>query len=177
MGPRHRVDFGSRHASAVTHNVPYGVGGSARAVPLKDGRRYVWRVRVTTTGGVSVTSPLASFTMGLGLNPSKKRGATGPAGWTGQFIGMAKSANESAVAPWFRKTFFLAESDEGASSALLFVASVGFCEVTVNGKPASEAVLSPQFPPPFALPHLLCWSSASPRGKQHNRTLGQRWLG
>ena len=130
-------------ASAVTHNVPYGVGGSARAVPLKDGRRYVWRVRVTTTGGVSVTSPLASFTMGLGLNPSKKRGATGPAGWTGQFIGMAKSANESAVAPWFRKTFFLAESDEGASSALLFVASVGFCEVTVNGKPASEAVLSP----------------------------------
>ena len=63
--------------------------------------------------------------------------------WSGKFIGMkASDANQSGVAPWFRKTFALPAGPlEG--DALLYVASVGFCEVTVNGKAASEAVLSP----------------------------------
>lgn len=46
------------------------------------------------------------------------------------------------TAPWFRTQFTLPSGSLG-ESALLYVASVGFCDVSVNGEPASTAVLSP----------------------------------
>ena len=163
-------------ASPASHNVKYG-GRS-----LQSGHRYTWTVRVTTTGGISQLSPVASFSMGIlsgagqkkreidnnktdnGMALQQHTTTTNPAptgghrGWTGQFIGMPAAAGpppQEAVAPWFRKTFKMPTTTSTAAAsgvnpaaptsadAFLFVASIGFCEVTVNGVAASEAVLSP----------------------------------
>jgi hypothetical protein len=132
--------------SAVTHNIRYGTAGAmettAPAVPLKSGHRYTWiaRATVTTTAvdgtkaTTTITSPKATFSMGI-LNRSN---------WNAQFVGMA--SGEVGVAPWFRKTFAMSK-DTVTENAFLFVASLGFCEVTVNGNAVTvngeEAVLLP----------------------------------
>jgi alpha-L-rhamnosidase len=126
-------------ASSNTHNIHYGVGGAPFA-PLKSGTMYTWTVRITTSNGVSQNSPIATFSMGILRNGNSS-------GWTGKFIGMASSDPEQAIAPWFRKTFDIPPSkgtnDDTALSSFLYVASIGFCEVTVNGIPVTSSVLSP----------------------------------
>lgn len=116
-------------ASSIAHNVKYGVGGS-QAAALKSGASYTWQVRVSSSGGVSRWA-VGTFSMGM-LHKSE---------WSGKFIGMSPG-HANQVAPWIRKTFSL-PAGPLTGNALLFVASVGFCEVSVNGKAASEAVLSP----------------------------------
>ena len=44
-------------------------------------------------------------------------------------------------APWFRHTFPLPAKQPDL--ALLYVASLGFCDAFLNGHPVSEAVLNP----------------------------------
>ena len=63
--------------------------------------------------------------------------------WTAKLIGMPGGcfSGQCTAAPWFRSTVTLPSGSAGP--ALLYVASVGFCEVSVNGQSASEAVLSP----------------------------------
>ena len=146
-------------ASSVAHNVKYGVGGS-QAAALKSGASYTWQVRVSS-GGVSQQSSRASFSMGM-LDKNA---------WTGKFIG-ATSRYSNQVAPWIRKTFSL-PAGPLTGSALLFVASVGFCEVSVNGKAASEAVLSPSI---SYLPSRVLYRTYNVTGLLHadgaNNTIG-----
>jgi alpha-L-rhamnosidase len=128
-------------SSSNTHNIQYGVGGApSPSAPLKSGTMYKWTVQTTTTGGVSQVSASATFSMGI-----LKDGNT--SGWTGKFIGMASSDPDQAIAPWFRKTFDIPSKDTNddatSSSSFLYVASIGFCEVTVNGKQVTDSVLSP----------------------------------
>ena len=118
--------------SSVTHNLQYGVGGSPAAAPLESGGRYSWSVRITTTGGISVESSPSNFTMGF------VRSKTSSTGWVAPFIGH----NSSNAAPWFRKTFVVGDTTSPAAAGLLYVASIGFCEVSVNGVQVSD-VLSP----------------------------------
>ena len=119
--------------SSNTHNIKFGVGGSTPTSPLKSGTLYRWTATVTSTGGVTQVSPVATFSMGM----------LGPTAWTGQLIGMGSSSDGTA-APWFRRTFELpAGSLAATSAAFLYVASVGFCQVTVNGQAVSEGVLLP----------------------------------
>jgi alpha-L-rhamnosidase len=131
--------------SAATHNIHFGVGGQPNdAVHLNSGMHYSWTVHVISTDGVSQLSPVATFSTGI-FAPT---GGT-HTGWTGQFIGMG-SSNSSALAPWFRKTFEMPPtpasgpaSGPASAPALLYVASVGFCEVTVNGHAVTDGVLLP----------------------------------
>ena len=109
-------------ASNRSFDVPYS--GPA----LRSATTYSWVVTVTTTGGAQATSAAAVFSTGLR-----------PGDWVAKPIGMRSAG--SAEAPWFRRTFSLPSSSLGAG--LLYVASLGFCDVFVNGQPASEAVLSP----------------------------------
>ena len=111
-------------ATSNTHNIQY------QGTPLKPGTKYSWTVRITSTGGVSQDSSVATFTTGI-------------TNWTGQFIGY--NTSDQSIAPWFRKTFEMSGTSDttSKSQAFLYVASVGFCEVTVNGQPVSDGVLLP----------------------------------
>ena len=127
--------------------------------PLKSGAIYHWSVTVATSGSAAVssaavsgsaTSPTAYFSMGM----------LAKADWGGDFIGTASpNASEpvvgqltrgalppqpptgGAACPWFRKSFSLPAS--ATSTGLLHVASVGYHELSVNGQPATDAVLLP----------------------------------
>ena len=122
--------------SSVTQNIRYGAGKPAP--PLETAQQYKWTVSVTLESGASATSSTARFSMGILGNQSA---------WSAKFIGMETA--EPGVAPWFRKTFVLPPKDQHGhdlsltKEAFLFVASIGFCEVTVNGQKVTEAVLSP----------------------------------
>ena len=121
--------------------VPYN--GSA----LVPGSVYSWSVSIELATADKNTEPVhvqsSTTTSSIGLLT--------PSDWSGQFVGMSESNKSSnfAADPWFRKTFTLdadqvAAVSSGGASALLYVASLGFHEASVNGKPASEtAVLVP----------------------------------
>ena len=100
--------------------------------PLKSGGEYRWNVTVRSNGGATAASASAIFSMGL----------LSRADWKGSFVGMASADPQQVEAPWIRKTFPLPAGSLGGSG-LLYVASIGFCDVSVNGQAASEAVLSP----------------------------------
>ncbi len=69
-----------------------------------------------------------------------------PAGeWTAKWIGTGEVYNPAEGSnkmydPWFRKTFYL---NEKPYRATLFVASVGYHEVYVNGQKIGDHVLAP----------------------------------
>jgi hypothetical protein len=109
--------------------------------PLHSATKYSWSVKIgfssedETDVQSMVTSSLATFSTGMLTRND----------WTGKFIGMGNAGEEC---PWFRKKFSLSETEMAAlrssgSSAQLMVASVGYCEATVNGKPVTEGVLLP----------------------------------
>ena len=124
-----------RIASSVSFQIQYG------GPPLANHSAYRWTVIVSTSTGsddgaagidhANTTAPTALFSMGM----------LSPAAWSGQFIGFKESDTVTSC-PWFRKSFIL-PADATTGDALLSVASVGFHEPSVNGKPATAAVLLP----------------------------------
>lgn len=116
-------------ASNATFNIRYA--GS----PLQSATAYRWTLLVNargTSGGAATAS--ATFSVGQLARTD----------WTGEFVGRPASIGSwpAGSAHWFRSDPFVV-APAGEVSALLSVASVGFCEVSVNGQPASDAVLSP----------------------------------
>ncbi|QDE41179.1 hydrolase [Luteibacter pinisoli] len=95
---------------------------------LAPGSRYQWQVDVhTSEGDASATS-----VFGTALDAS---------GWAGaQWIGKADAA--SLPAPLLRRRFHV---DGAVSRATLYVAAGGYADMSVDGRPVSDAVLSPGF--------------------------------
>ena len=105
---------------------------------LSSDRSYYWRVVVKDEKGrESVHSETATWSTGL----------FSPAEWTAGWIGSAQLYDYTASGeycnisdPWLRKTVLL---DEKPTRATLFVASIGYHELYVNGKKIGDDVLSP----------------------------------
>jgi alpha-L-rhamnosidase len=108
--------------------------------PLGPGTECFWKVRVKDENGVlSGWSPRARWTMGL-LEESD---------WVGQWIGAEElftrgksypPPDNQVPDPWLRKMFELKAKPERAT---IYVASVGYHELYVNGTKIGGAVLSP----------------------------------
>ncbi len=108
--------------------------------PLVSGTQCFWKVRVKDeNGAMSAWSASARWTMGL-LDKSD---------WSGKWIGIDQvfqrkggwpPPDNKVPDPWLRKTFDLKAKPK---RAVLYVASVGYHEVYVNGKRIGDAVLSP----------------------------------
>lgn len=117
---------------ASTQNYQIKYGGAA----LKSGTAYEWMVSVNTNssaGGTTTSSSgVASFSMAM-LKTSD---------WGGSFIGMSESNRH--VCPWFRKAFTVPSTATLGDGALLYLASVGYQELYVNGQQvAPDDVLLP----------------------------------
>lgn len=108
-------------------------------VPLIAGQKCFWKVRFSDEqGNWSSWSAPASWRMGLFADD-----------WGAQWIGSEKMETQSVGGrkvnnvmpdPWFRKTFNLETIPQ---DAVIYVASVGYHELYVNGKKVGDAVLSP----------------------------------
>lgn len=98
-------------------------------LPLASGTRCYWKVRIWDEDGVaSDWSSTARFTVGLLAADD----------WKGQWIGMATASDHDE--PWFRKTFALKQKPE---SAVVYVGSIGYHELFINGRRVGDRVLSP----------------------------------
>jgi len=99
---------------------------------LKSGTEYFWKVRARDeNGNLSNWSKPARWTMGL-LDE-----------WQAKWIGtdQLNQGNENTIIdPFLRKTFLLDKKPEKAN---IYVASVGYHELYVNGKKVGDAVLMP----------------------------------
>ncbi len=108
--------------------------------PLRSGLVCLWRVRVKDERGrVSDWSPTARWSVG----PMQ------PADWSASWIGTQMNferqpgwppPDNANPDPWLRKTFDL---DAAPARAFLYVASVGYHEVYVNGWRVGEDLFSP----------------------------------
>jgi len=108
--------------------------------PLASGMRCHWKVRVKDEkGAVSAWSEPARWTMGL----------LQEADWSARWIGTDQvferkkgwpPPDNTVPDPWLRKTFTLNARPERAA---IYVASVGYHELYVNGVKIGDAVLSP----------------------------------
>ncbi|HSW00237.1 MAG TPA: alpha-L-rhamnosidase N-terminal domain-containing protein [Sedimentisphaerales bacterium] len=108
--------------------------------PLVSGTPYFWRVRVKDhSGAFSAWSPLARWTMGL----------LETADWSAKWIGCDQvfkrqggwpPPDNKVPDPWLRKAFELKARPE---RAVIYVASVGYHEVYVNGQRIGDSVLAP----------------------------------
>ncbi len=104
--------------------------------PLSADRTYHWKVQVKDENGeISRWSAPAEWSTGL-FNADE---------WEGKWIGSDEWYNPTALEnnvsdPWFRKTVQLQQKP---GKATLFLASVGYHELYVNGKRIGEDVLSP----------------------------------
>jgi hypothetical protein len=97
--------------------------------PLASGMAGFWKVRVWDgNDAVSMWSEPSHFSIGL-LDASD---------WKGQWIGMASA--DIHEEPWFRKTFTL---EQKPRSALIYVASIGYHELYVNGQKVDDRLLAP----------------------------------
>lgn len=107
-------------------------GGKA----LQSDRTYYWKVQVKDENGiVSSWSEPTQWSTGL-FSPEE---------WEGKWIGSDELYDPAGLDnnisdPWFRKTFQLQKTP---GKATLFLASVGYHELYVNGKRIGEDVLSP----------------------------------
>ena len=119
---------------------------------LASGTVYTWAVTVRTSAGAERTSASALFSTGMLTRAAW--GAGGPPR-PPAFIGVPAGAQlDNATCPWFRTTFHLPAAGGAAAAAgtsgarvqqdgLMYVASIGYHELFVNGHAASEAVLLP----------------------------------
>ncbi len=108
--------------------------------PLGSGMECYWKVRVKDEGGrTSAWSKSGRWTMGL-LEKSD---------WSGKWIGTSDvfsrgrgfpPPDNKVPDPWLRKTFDLKAKPE---QAVVYVASVGYHELYVNGKRIGDDVLAP----------------------------------
>jgi hypothetical protein len=111
-----------------------------RGKPLRSGQEYFWKVRIRDEQGVlSAWSLLARFTMGL-LSKNDWN-----AKWIGTDLVYTKGQgwpppDNTMPDPWFRKTFELPSSP---AKGIIYVASVGYHELYVNGQRIGDAVLAP----------------------------------
>ena len=112
----------------IASNISFGIAYSGAA--LKSGTLYNVVVSVTTNEAGSFASSAGNFSTGL----------FSPEDWAGEFIGA--SIPDDSVSPWFRGEFV---KPKGTSfkTAFLYVASVGFCDVFLNAKKVTDAVLAP----------------------------------
>ena len=103
---------------------------------LQSDKDYFWNVTVKDeTGNISAVSETATFSTGL-FNQEE---------WTAKWIGTSEvydpnRGSNQMYDPWFRKNFDLNQKPE---RAILFVASVGYHEVYVNGQKIGDHVLAP----------------------------------
>jgi alpha-L-rhamnosidase len=95
---------------------------------LTPSSRYYWKVIARTSAGE------ASATSWFETAPSLQQWARA------QWIG--KTPGSSLAAPLLRHAF---KVKDGLESARLYVAAGGYAQVSINGQPASDAVLSPDF--------------------------------
>ncbi|MDR2810915.1 MAG: alpha-L-rhamnosidase N-terminal domain-containing protein, partial [Tannerellaceae bacterium] len=113
-------------------NIPYeGLSPESRTT-------YYWKVRVTTSQGISRWSEPACWSMGL----------TQQADWKAQWIGLDKSFPQDVLtgktrlaARYFRKDFNL--EDKAIHKATLYISGLGFYEAFINATRIGEQVLSP----------------------------------
>jgi alpha-L-rhamnosidase len=104
--------------------------------PLQSDRRYFWQVSVKDERGYeSGFSEIAKWSTGLFSQNE----------WTAKWIGTGEAYDPAEGGnkmpdPWFRKTFSLKEKP---SMATLFVASVGYHAVYVNGQKMGDHLLAP----------------------------------
>lgn len=110
-----------------------------KGLPLKAGQSCFWKVRFADAQGhwSSWSSP-ACWRMGLFSGD-----------WAAKWIGSAENESQSVggrkidnkmADPWFRKTFSLPDTPQ---DAIIYVASIGYHELYVNGQKVGDAVLSP----------------------------------
>ena len=103
---------------------------------LQSDQTYHWKVAVKDeSDNESALSKVAQWSTGLFLKDE----------WTAEWIGTGESYNPAEGGnkmqdPWFRKSVNL---DEKPAKANLFVASVGYHEVYVNGNRIGDHVLAP----------------------------------
>ncbi|MBF6597882.1 MAG: family 78 glycoside hydrolase catalytic domain [Fermentimonas sp.] len=103
---------------------------------LQSDHTYYWKVAVRDeSGNESEFSDIAQWSTGLFLKDD----------WTAQWIGTGESydpadGGNKMQDPWFRKTINL---NQKPAKATLFVASVGYHEVYVNGTKIGDHVLAP----------------------------------
>lgn len=107
--------------------------------PLSSGKACYWKVRFQDAQGVwSSWSAPAFWRMGLLADD-----------WAAKWIGSAEMEMQSVGGkrvdnkmqdPWLRKMFTLADAPQ---DAIMYVASIGYHELYVNGQKVGDAVLSP----------------------------------
>lgn len=107
---------------------------------LASGQRCYWKVRVRDEAGqLSPWSKPARWSMGL----------LERADWTARWIGSAQEfvevkkippTGDYLADPWLRKVF---ELPDKPTSAVIYVASVGYHELYVNGEKVTDTVLAP----------------------------------
>ena len=103
---------------------------SYKGVALTSGTVVYWKVRVWDENGqVSSWSPVAEFSIGL-LNKED---------WNASYIGFPSSAGFSDC-PQLKKSFNIADTGE---KMFLYVNSLGYHEVYLNGKKVGDGVLTP----------------------------------
>lgn len=118
---------------------------------LKSRQRYFWKVRIwDKQGQVSGWSDPAWWEMGL-LNPSDWQAdwISAPPVFDWQQMNQRRSAMANSVppeqdmpAPLFRQVFKL---DKPVKSARVYIAGLGYYELSFNGKKAGDHVLDPAF--------------------------------
>lgn len=119
--------------TAESVNIAYG------GVPLVAGQKCFWKVRFSDEqNNWSSWSAPSFWRMGLFAGD-----------WRAQWIGSetmearsvgGRKVNNVMQDPWFRKTFSLKDMPQ---DAVVYVASVGYHELYVNGRKVGDAVLSP----------------------------------
>ncbi len=107
--------------------------------PLCSDRTYRWSVQVRDASGQETSSPITSWTTGLFDQDQ----------WSAKWIGSdqvfnpelgIKGFDNNIDDPWLRKTISLKEKPV---RAVMFVASIGYHELYVNGKKIADHVLAP----------------------------------
>lgn len=101
---------------------------------LQSDRTYYWKVRIKDETGKIADSPIAQWSTGFFSDKE----------WTAKWIGSSElfipgSKDCNITDPWLRKTFVI---DRSPKKATLFVASIGYHEVYVNGKKIGDPVLA-----------------------------------